>query len=184
MAEQTIDQRIGDRIVGAVIFDESPSSLDIIRTPGGINLKIPAAVSLTWNDRNRPCPVLKSLRAVIYSANQLGGDIELGRVRDDSVYFGATSTERVADKADLLWTNFLPSLFYIEEHRGEEPPKLRLEVRCELYYLVKAAVIPPPNVMYTEPVGYDVLSFPHKSRGTAHVTYPKDVWERMVQAAL
>jgi hypothetical protein len=184
MAEQKIDQKIGDWIVGEIIFDETPPSLDITRTPAGVNFKIPAAVWLRWNDRKRPCPVLKSLRAVIYSANQLGAGIELGWVRDDSVYFGVTSTERAADKADLLWTNFLPSLFYIEEHRGTEPPKLRIEVRCELYYMIKAAIVPPRDVIYTETVGYDVLSFPHKSYGTAHVTYPKDVWERMVQAAL
>jgi len=184
MAEQKIDQKIGDWIVGAVIFDETSPSFDITRTPAGVNLKIPAAVALRWNDRKRPCPVLKGLRAVIYSANQLGGGMELGRVRDDSVYFGITSAERVADKADLLWTNFLPSLFYIEEHRGGEPPMLRFEVRCELYYLVKAAVVPPRDVIYAEPVGYDVLSYPHQSYGTVQVTYPKDVWERMIQAAL
>ena len=125
MPEKQVRLEIGGTTVGAIIFDESPSSLDITRTPAGVNLMIPASVSLRWNDRKRPCPVLQNLRAVIYSANKLGSGMELGRVRDDSVYFGVTSSERAVDKAELLWTNFLPALFYIEEHRSGEPPKLR-----------------------------------------------------------
>jgi hypothetical protein len=184
MAEQRVELRIGDWIVGDVIFDESPPSLDITRTPSGVNLMIPAAVWLRWNDRKRPCPVMRNLRAVITSANQLGAGVELGRVRDDSVYFGVTSAEKVADAAELLWTNMLPALVYVEEHRGSEPPKLKFDVRGELYYAVKVAGAQPRDVLYSEPFSYDVLTIPHKFRRSVEVTYPKDVWDKMVQAAL
>jgi hypothetical protein len=182
MAEKKVELKIRDVIVGAVIFDESPPSLEIIRTAAGVNLIIPAAVSLMWNDRKQPCPVLKTLRAVIFSSNQLGAGVELGRVRDDSVYFGVTSTERVADKADLLWMNILPALVYIEEHRGSELPKLRFDVRGELYYRVRVVGAPRRDVMYEEPPSYDVLTPPYEFFSSVEVTYPKEVWEKMVQS--
>jgi hypothetical protein len=183
MADKSVTLKIADKFVGAVIFTESPAKLEIHHTPNGTNMVIPAAVELNWKDRDQPCPLLSNLRAVISFENPPGTSTEIGRVWDDTVYFGKASAEKNPDKAELVWTNILPSLGFIEENRNGRLPKLTFEVRGELSYILKVVAATPPQVMRMQPMTYEVLSFPNKFYDTVDVTYPKDVWERLIQAA-
>lgn len=183
MAEKKVRLEIGRTTVGNIIFDESPPTLDIKRTPTGINLVIPAGVELWWDDREEPCPVMSNLRVIISTNEAHGHSVEVGRVWDDTVYFGVTSTEKHPDKAKLVWTNILPSIVFIEQHRNDRPPNLHFEVRGELFYMLKVFGPAPPKEHRKEPKTYDVLSIPYAFSNTVEVAYPKDVWERLIESA-
>jgi hypothetical protein len=179
MAEKIVPIRINDRaIIGSIRFDESPQSLELQQTALGYNLRIPALVQVDWNDREEPHPILSNVRSIVSCYTDRGTKVELGRIRDDSVYFGVTGG--TGDDARLDWINVGPALVYLEGNRQESSPKLNFFVRAELQFLVKAVRVHPPNVIVVEPGHNSVVSFPHKISGEVDVTYPTNVWNGLV----
>lgn len=184
MAEKTISLQRHDRILGEIIFYESPASLELSKTAYGLNLTIPAAVVLRWNDREQPCPLFTNLRAVISVETKTGEKIELGRVNDDSIYSGTTSGGKDHPQAaELLWINVLPALVFVQHNRPNGSPRLDLWVRGELYYLANVVAATPPNVITTQEAVSSVLSYPTKILQSISLTYPKSVWDKLIQAA-
>lgn len=184
MAEKTISLQRHDRILGEIIFYESPVSLEVSRTAYGLNLKIPAAVVLRWNDREQPCPLFTNLRVVISMETKSGERVELGRIKDDSIYSGTTSVGKDhPEAAELLWMNVLPALVFVQHNGPGESPLLDLLVRGELYYLANVVAATPPGVVRMQEAVSIVLSYPTKIVQSLSLTYPKDVWNKMIQAA-
>ena len=85
---QKIDVNIGGKPVGCIIFDESPAQLFASRTATGFNLSIPATIELKYADSSKPCPMLSNLCVTISVDIASNTELELGVIRNDSVYIG------------------------------------------------------------------------------------------------
>lgn len=184
MAEKIVSLERHDKIVGEIVFDETPVSLELSDTAYGLNLMIPAAVVLRWNDREQPCPLFTNLRVVISTEIEPGKKVELGRVRDDSVYFGTTSAKDHPEVAELVWMDVLPALVFMQHKKPDQSSRLDLLVRGELYSIANVVAATPPNVVRMQEGVCGVLSYPTKIVKTLGLTYPTDVWNQMIKTAL
>jgi hypothetical protein len=182
--EVTIRDAGGNRI-GAIVFDENPPSLCVTPTAGGINLGIPAGVELEWRDREEPRPTLMNLRVDIYFREPSGSDVQLCRIRDDEYYEAASPLSDVP--ANLVWTDALRALILIERRRSGKRPQLNVTVRGELSYIVMCAQTPGPQDtrITIRPLRYEIRTAPRvRIVEQTTVSYPLDVWEKMIQTAL
>jgi hypothetical protein len=184
MAEKNVPLVVNDTSVGEVIFDESPTSLELIRTAYGSNLRIPTYVVLRWNDRAQPCPLMTNLRVVMSIDTGASKSLEVGRLTDDLMYSGTTSAKDHRMDAELFWINIAPALAAIRKIYDNDSPKLNLAVSCNVNFLVRVIGATPSNVVMVDQLTYSVLSFPRQIRSTLQLKYPQDTWNNMLQAAL
>jgi hypothetical protein len=185
MTQAAIKIKESDGIqIGAIIFDETPQKLEVQRTATGINLRIPAELNLKWPDRSQPRPHVSNVRAVVLLVGSPKSEIEVARVRDDDYYEAASPQKTVP--LDLLWTDALPALIYIEQSRLSERPQLEIRVQAELAYVVVCPEAPEPSSSRTvvRPLRYEVLTSPkQRIHDKVLISYPLDVWEAMIRTA-
>jgi hypothetical protein len=166
--------------VGAVIFDESPAQLNITRTATGINLTIPTEVELRWPKRDEPRPTLTNLRVVVSMRDRSGSETEICRIRDDNFYEAASPSK--TSPAQLIWTDALRGLIFIEGRRAEKQAEFIIWVYGELGYIVRCAETPNPddNRVIVHPLRYDVRTAPRVYIAErTYISYPVDIWEKM-----
>jgi|GEM_PF-5922642 len=179
MAEKTVPIEINNKQIGSIRFDDSPQSLALQRTALGHNLMIPAVIHVSWDDRNEPHPILTNLQLTI-SCYDGPSKLELGRVRDDSVYFGSTFGK--GDTARFDWINPAPALIYLEGSRPQNAaPKLNFAVRAQIQFLVKATRIHQPDVVVIDPGYNSVVTFPHMISGEVDINYAANVWNGLIK---
>lgn len=184
MAEKSVPLVVNETNVGDIIFDETPTSLELVRSAYGSNVTIPTYVVLRWNDRTQPCPLMTNLRVVMSIDTRPGESLEIGRLNDNSMYFGSQSARDHRTAAELIWVNVAPALAAIRKTYNNDPPNLNLAVSCSLNLIVRVIGETPSNVVMVNPLIYSVLSFPRQIRSTLQLKYPKDTWSNMLQAAL
>ena len=182
-----------DFSAGSITFDENPTDFTIARTVTGINITVPALIDLEWPDRGKPQPMLTNLRATISIRTPSGAMMEVGTARDEDYYTGSIPSSN--STGELIWANALPGLIFIEKNRLDKKPQLELLVRGELCFIVKCAEYTGVEDYatgrregYTDPNEVkvrDVRTVPYRHiRERVTVSYPIDIWERMIKTAL
>lgn len=158
-----------DRITrGSITFDPAPSDLSAYRTGAGFALSLPMTVTLGLNNRNDPCPHVSHIRATLSYQTESGGICKVGRASTNESF--VAGTPHSTTPGELVWTEPLASLAYYEKLRGGKPPRLKIELRGELCFLVPRQL--GPHRLRTEP--YEIF-------GDAEVTYPIHVWANMLR---
>lgn len=162
---QKIDIGIGGIRVGCITFDESPVQLFAHRTATGFNLSIPATVELDDTDSSKPCPMVSNLCGTIFVDTASGTELELGIIKDDCWYTGGKS-----ESIKLIWSGFVSALTKFEKIRDGKSPILKIKLLGEACWLL-------PNIDKT----YRVRSEPYNVSVNVKITYPKEVWIKMLR---
>ncbi len=152
--------------VGSVVFDESPRDLNAQRTPTGFRLLLPTTMNLEWGNDPRRQGMLSNLRCFLHSVGP--GSIEIGVARDEGYYTAAKP--RLSVPGNVWWRGDYAVLVLFEKLRDGKPPKFQIQVEAEYCRLLMDG-------------GSEALrTAPHPTRGTTEVTYPADVWTRMIRS--
>lgn len=175
----------GEEKVGSVVFHENVTAIELQRTATNVNLKIPSEIRLTWKDKDKMRPMLTNIRVLIYLKDSTGGRLEVGMARDDEHRMASTSPESIL-KTELIWRDSLAGLIYIEKNRTGVSPALEFELQAELCFVVRCKEwwSSKSGQIRLEDPPADVVTPPfQRVRGKVELSYPADVWSRMIQTA-
>jgi hypothetical protein len=155
--------------VGKITFDEAPRQLSAQRTAAGFELQLPMTVQLKLNSTLDPCPMLSNISAVITAVNDAGKEVTLTRVRHYGWLIGAVKES--STPAVMIWSDSLLALIAYERFRDGRRPRFKIALNAELCKLVPPSLVGGPR-RRTEPFTV---------QGTADVSYPSDVWVKLVR---
>lgn len=161
---QSIEITMSMQRVGEILFDEAPSQFVGSRTASGFRLNIPASVILRPNTGDAPLPMVTNLRAVISVNKDPQTEFQVGVAEDLTRYFGGGNSQ-----ANLVWTDVMPALAYIEKCRDEQRPQLKLELRAEGCWLLQ------------HQSQVRIRTAPQFIGGKVTLSYPKEVWIKMLR---
>jgi hypothetical protein len=186
MTEKLIEIRrstdTGQQKIGSILFPENLTSLEVNRTATSVNLKLPSEIRLDWTEETL-CPMLSNLRVAIYLTDSRLGKIEVGMARDEE-YRIATKMPVSISEPEFIWRDALAGLIFIEKSRGGDSPVFEFELHCELSYSVKCKRWFGQDVVLMQDAAADVRTRPfQRVHGTVKVSYPGDLWEKMIQTA-
>lgn len=161
---QSIEIKMSMKQVGEILFDEAPSQFIGSRTASGFRLKIPASINLSQNTGEAPLPMVSNLRAVIFVNKDPQTEVQVGLAEDSAWYFGGGNPQ-----INLIWTDAMSTLAYIEKCRDGQRPQLKLELRAEGCWLLQHQ-------------NQDrIRTAPYYIGGKVTLTYPKEVWVKMLR---
>jgi len=173
----------------AIFFPEKVEKLDLQPTATGVNLKIPSEIEVRCGRGSRGRPMATSLRATISLNSPSAGLIEVGVARDENYYI-AEAKERTLE-AEFVWRDALAGLIFIEKHRGDGRPVLRIDLDGELCSVVKCKEWWPnePGTYRSGETYAEARTRPLQRIGKygdpshVEVSYPGEVWAKMIQEA-
>jgi hypothetical protein len=154
--------------VGKITFDEAPRQLSSHRTAAGFELQLPMTVQLKLNSALDPCPMLSNISAVITAVNEAGKEVTLTRAQHYGWVIGAVKES--STPAAMIWSDSLSALIAYERFRDGRRPRFKIALDAELCKLV------PPSLG-----GARRRTEPFTVQGTAEVSYPSDVWVKLVR---
>lgn len=177
----------GQDRVAAIFFPEKVEELEIEPTATNVNLIIPSEIEVRCGSKVRWRPMLSDLRATISFNSPSAGTIEVGVARDENYYIAETQDK--THKANFVWRDALAGLIFIEKHRGDGRPVLRIDLDGELCYVVKCKEWWPDErgkvrmgetsaEVRTRPVRR-ISRQAHASH--VEVSYPGEVWAKMIR---
>lgn len=161
------------------MFEENPMHLHAQRTAAGFKLSIPVKIGFYTVLRGEPMPMLSDLRGTVLVGDSPGGQkAEVGRIYSDSWFTGYRRREEDPSSIhhrdeSLTWQGSLAELAVFEKIRDGRVPQLEIDLHGEFCYLVEGAH--PYLGVRTEPQRFF-------SSGHLQVTYPREVWIRMLQS--
>jgi hypothetical protein len=152
--------------VGSLTFIEAPEYLSAQRMGGGFELEFPMTVRLRLEKGSAPCPLLTDISALVTARNEAGNTLTLGRARHPGWLVGGIPESTVA--TSLIWSDTAQSLVAYERVRASKQPRFNFRVSAQLCYLVPSS-------------GRRVRAEPQQVFGDVAVTYPTEVWLRMLR---
>jgi len=161
---QSIEVTMSMQQVGEILFDESPAQLIGARTASGFRLNIPANIKLRTNTGEAPLPMVTNLRAVISVNKDPQTEVQVGIAEDPAWYLGGGNPQ-----INLIWTDAISTLAYIEKCRDGQRPQLKLELRAEGCWLLQ------------HQSQVRIRTAPQFIGGKVTLTYPKEVWIKMLR---
>lgn len=167
MAAEVHVSDVNGTSVGSVVFTESPSDLRAERTPTGFRLLLPTTVNLEWGNDPRQQGMLSNLHCSLHSVGP--GAIEIGVARDEGYYTAAKPRSSVP--GNVWWRGDYAALLLFERLRDGKPPKFQVHLEAEFCRL-----------LLHDRTSEALRTGPHPVRGTTELTYPSEVWTRMIRS--
>lgn len=155
--------------VGSITLEQAPKQLTAHRTAVGFELHLPMIVQLKLASALDPCPLLSNISAVITAVNDDGKELTVGRALHYGWAIGAIPQSSTESK--LTWTDTRTAMAAYERFREGRRPRFRIALQAELSKLVPPSFGGGPRKR-TEPFAV---------HGNAEVSYPTEVWVRLVR---
>lgn len=174
----------GSTRVGLITFDEHPPHLHAERTVAGFNLSLPATIGLRSAPEGEPQLALEHLRLTFSVNSASGSRLEVGRLYDEErhtayIDYGGKSPSAEPRPLNLTWSAATAALIAIERSREGGQPKLHVDLRAELGYIIECEHWHKHAVK--ERMRFPVFTVSQTVQEGADLSYPKEVWEEVVQ---
>ncbi len=170
--------------VGLITFDEHPTHLHAERTAVGFNLSLPATIGLRSAPADEPQLALEHLRLTFSVNSASGSRLEVGRLYDEErhtayIDYRGQSPSAEARPLSLSWSAATAALIAIERSREGGQPKLHVDLRAELGYIIECEHWHKHAVK--ERRRFPVFTASQTVQEGTDITYPREVWQVMVQ---
>ena len=127
-----MDIQIQHTNIGSITFRQEPPTAQ--RTAEGFLITLPLTIRLAPLDGK--IPMVTGLRGTLLQANGTGGPDEIGRLRSDHLYQGASNDHEFP--ASMDWHGTLTALAEYERLRNGRPPSWTVRIAGEVHLLTVA----------------------------------------------